>query len=188
MDLKTSNNAAGFSLIETLVVAGIVAIGASMAVVQTGNTLSHYRGNSGLRAVQGQLSVAKSMAVKERRNMVVQCVAPNQIQIVRQNIPAGTTIVSTTTLEGGVQFGRQTGIPDTPEAFGNTADCYFGATTTSIAFTPEATLVDQNGVPVNGTIFLLFPGDAKTIRAMTVMGASGRLRGFRWNGSQWDNP
>ena len=56
-------------------------------------------------------------------------------------------------------------------------------------FNTEGMLVDSGGIPVNGTVFLLIPTDGGfqqgSYRAVTVLGATGRVRGFRWNGGQW---
>jgi prepilin-type N-terminal cleavage/methylation domain-containing protein len=185
---QRSNRSAGFTLVELLVVAGVVAVGASMAIVQVDSALSNFRGNSAMRTVIGQLNRARTLAMTQRRNMTMQFVPPNQIQIVRQEIPNGTTVVSTTIMEHSAQFHMFSGVPDTPDVFGNAADCDFGAATTTMSFTPEGALVNQVGVPVNGTVYVGRPTDLKTIRAVTVFGSTGRIRGYRWNGVRWELP
>jgi len=176
-----------------MVVAGVVAVGASLTVVQTEQAFAHLRGNAAMRAVQAQLTVARSLAMTQRRNMIVTCVPPNQIQIVRQEVPAGTTVVGTTTLGHGAIIHRFSSVSDTPDAFGVNADCDFGSTTTTAAFTPEGALVNQLGVPINATVYLGIPNDIKTIRAVSVFGSTGRIRGYRWiwigsSQGRWDNP
>jgi prepilin-type N-terminal cleavage/methylation domain-containing protein len=185
---QKGETSAGFSLIELLVVTGLIAVGGSVAIIQTDSALSNYRGNSAMRTVIGQLNRARTLAMTQRRNMTLQFVAPNQIQIVRQDVPAGTTVLSRTLMEHAAQFHVFPGVADTPDVFGNAADCDFGAATTSIAFTPEGALVNQRGVPVNGTVYVGRPTDVKTIRAVTVFGSTGRIRGYRWNGTRWELP
>jgi hypothetical protein len=38
-------------------------------------------------------------------------------------------------------------------------------------------------LPINGTIFLGFPGQQSTARAVTVLGTTGRVRGWKSNGN-----
>jgi len=145
------NDTSGFSLVEMMVVAGVVAIGASMAIVQTDISLSNFKANDAMRTVRAQLTRARALATTQRRNMTLVFTPPNQVQILRQEVPSGTTVMTTTLIEGGSMFHVFSGVPDTPDAFGNGADVDFG-TATSIAFSPEGALVNQAGIPVNGTI------------------------------------
>lgn len=190
---KRNTRASGFSLIEMMVVTGVIAVGASFSVVQAEQAFAHYRANAAMRAVEAQLTIARNLAITQRRNMIVQCLAPNQVQVTRQDVPAGTTMLSTRTLGYGTTFHRFTGETDTPDAFGINADCDFGATTTTASFTPDGAFVNQLGLPINGTVYLGIPTDVKTIRAVTVFGTTGRVRGYRWtwtgNGAgHWGNP
>jgi hypothetical protein len=52
-------------------------------------------------------------------------------------------------------------------------------------FTTDGTLIDSNGSPVNGTVFLSIANVPKSARAVTVLGATGRVRGYRWTGLAW---
>jgi hypothetical protein len=40
-------------------------------------------------------------------------------------------------------------------------------------------------VPVNGTVFVGVPGLPYTARAVTILGATGRIRSYHWNGTTW---
>jgi hypothetical protein len=80
------------------------------------------------------------------------------------------------------------GLPDTPDAFGNTGPIAFG-TATVIKFAPDGTLVDQSGQGLNGSVFMAIPniqGTNLSARAITVLGSTGRVRGYRWDGSKWN--
>jgi hypothetical protein len=53
-------------------------------------------------------------------------------------------------------------------------------------FQTDGTLVDSQGNPVNGSIFLGQADHPESARAVTVLGATGRVRSYRWTrGSQW---
>jgi hypothetical protein len=99
-------------------------------------------------------------------------------------VPAGTTQLASVVLEGSVQYSLAPGVPDTPDAFGRNQAVDFGGAA-SVMFTSEGMLVDAAGNPINGTIFLAIRGGANSVRAVTILGATGRVRGYRWNGLQW---
>ncbi len=87
--------------------------------------------------------------------------------------------------EGGVQYGLIPGIGDTPDGFGAGNGVAFGLTT-SLTFNTDGNLVDDAGNPINGTVFLAIANIKQSQRAVTVMGSTGRVRGFKWTGSGWD--
>ncbi len=90
-----------------------------------------------------------------------------------------------TPFEGGVQFGLPESLSeDTPDKFGKDAPVAFGSAQT-ISFNSDGVLVDGGGTPLNGTIFLMLPNETGSLRAVTVLGAVGRVRGYRWNGAAW---
>ena len=76
------------------------------------------------------------------------------------------------------------GIPDTPDAFGNGRAVNFGGPTT-VWFLADGSLTDANGVPVSGTVFLATPSQPLSARAVTVLGPTGRIQGYRWDGKAW---
>ena len=132
---------------------------------------------------------ARDRAISERRNIQLSFVSPNRIQLIRQEVNSagvttGTTTVSDTYLENGEVFVKFTGIPDTPDAFGNTSAVTFGGTA-PFMFTSDGTLIDSNGDPINGTVLLGTPNLPDTQRAVTIFGVSGLTRAWKWRGGQW---
>jgi hypothetical protein len=101
---------------------------------------------------------------------------------------------------GGLKFYVFAALPDTPMNFGNSTainlqqpsgggawTCMF---TTSGAFVgtaqSAATLYQAtNNNPVNASLFLGVTGRSNTARAVTVFGATGRVRSYFWTGSSW---
>lgn len=61
----------------------------------------------------------------------------------------------------------------------------FGAAVT-VKFSPDGMLLNQTGNSLNGSIFLSTSNLSWSARAITIMGATGRVRGYRWNGVRWD--
>ena len=94
------------------------------------------------------------------------------------------TLVGSTILEGRMEIHRFPDLPDTPDGFGSASPVSFGSAE-SVRFTPEGTLVDQDGDIVNGTVLLGVPADPLTARAITIFGATALINEWRWNGSAW---
>jgi prepilin-type N-terminal cleavage/methylation domain-containing protein len=175
----------GFSVIELLVVLGITGVLSAMAGLQIMMARPSIKGDGAMRVILGQMRTAREMAITERRYMRVTFVSPNLMQIVREEAPGpSTTLVDSRVLEGNIQFLLIGGVGDTPDAFGQTSAVSFG-TATNVKFTPEGTMVDQNGRTINGSVFLAMPSEPLSVRAVTVLGSTGRIRGYRWDGRAW---
>ncbi len=187
----------GYSLIEIMVVIGIMGVVGGMAVAQLATTRNVVRGDAAMRQVISQLNLAQQQAITQRRYIEVTFdTTHNWISIIREDTTTTTTTLSTTLFEGGAVFGLTAGLPDTPDAFGNSAaTCFSNSTNGTFAsatgstkvakFAPDGTLVDWNGITTNGTVFTTIPNTSPVARAVTVLGSTGRIRGFRWDGRQW---
>lgn len=182
--LRRARTERGISLLEitlTIVIAGVVG---AMGTAQLVNARRAMQGDGAMRIVMGQLVAAQQMAVGQRRNIEVQFNNGNWVKVVRHEVGGGTTTLANVALEGGVRFSRISGVPDTPDGFGNGADVAFG-TALQIVFSSDGTLVDQTGNPLNGTVFLSTAGANRSFRAVTILGVTGRVRGYRWTGAGW---
>lgn len=186
----------GYTLVETMLVVGIMGVITAIAVIQVGSSKQALAGDGAMRVVVSQMNQAKQLAITQRRNMRVTFTGNNSMQIVREEVPGPTlTTISSVPFEGGVQFVRVTspaiGEPPAPELPSpaatppSTGAIAFGATTTEMKFSPEGVFVDQVGAPLNGTIFVALPTKAMSARAITIFGSTGRVRAFRWDGSAW---
>jgi prepilin-type N-terminal cleavage/methylation domain-containing protein len=175
----------GFSLVEMMFVVGVMGVLTGMAVLQIGNARPALRGDGGMRVVLSQMNQAREAAITQRRNMRLTFTNGNQVQISREEIPGGgLTVISTVLFEGGARFGRISGLPDTPDQFGNSNDVNFGVAT-EVKFSAEGKLINQNGASINGTVFVSLPNQPLSARAVTVLGSTGRVRGFKWDGRIW---
>lgn len=178
------NDERGFTLIELMMVVGLMGVMFAMAAMVGPSFVHHAKAEGGIEQVLQILRVARETAISQRRNVEVRFVGNDGIQLVRQNLPTGTTVLSTMVLENRVQFQLVSGVPDTPDAFGNASATAFGPTGNAL-FTSEGTFVDNNGDVLNGTIFLAIPGQDNSSRAVTVFGTTALLRAWHWNGSRW---
>lgn len=175
----------GFTLVDTMVTISVMAIVGSMATMQLMTVRRSIQGDGAMRVVMSQLNTAREMAITERRNFEIQFIGGNWLQIVRNEVPVGTTIITKVALESNARYSQVPGVStDTPDGFGNGAAISFESAD-RIMFGPDGSLVDSNGNPVNGTVFLAIAQRAESLRAVTVLGATGRVRGYRWNGRAW---
>jgi len=91
-------------------------------------------------------------------------------------------------MPGTAQFILETGVPDTPMAFGNSAPVFIGNPPVSggppiMQFNPTGTFTDNTGTNViYGTVFIGVPNKMATARAVTIMGGTGRVRAYTYAG------
>jgi type II secretory pathway pseudopilin PulG len=176
---------AGYSLVETLLVVGIMSVIGGMATMQIAIARPAMKGDSAMRVVMAQMRTARELAITQRRYVRIAFTTPSTVAITREEVPGpSTTSLGSTQLEGGVGFTLLSTVPDTPDAFGKNSAVDFGSVV-NVKFTPDGTLVNQDGSTVNGTVFLAIPSQVQSARAVTVLGSTGRIRGYRWDGRQW---
>jgi Tfp pilus assembly protein FimT len=174
----------GYSLVETLVVAALAMVLMGMTVVQIRATRATLVADNAMRLVMGELSRARDMAIQQRRNIQVTFVGTNEVQLTRMEIPLGSTLVHRAIMEGNLRFALPAGTPDTQDAFGAGSALDFDGNGTVI-FNSDGMLIDSTGTTINGTIFLAAPNDQYATRAVTILGSTGRVRGFRRLNATW---
>jgi prepilin-type N-terminal cleavage/methylation domain-containing protein len=174
----------GVTLIEMLLVLGVMGVIGAMGTAQIAVVRRSMQGDGAMRLVMGQLNQAREMAVTQRRTMEIKFlggIGGNWIQVLRHEVPGtATTTLSSMAFEGNVTYRLITGVTtDTPDGFGNASALAFGAATT-YTFSTDGTLIDGSGNPLNGTIFLAVGNVTGSQRAVTIMGGTGRVRGYKY--------
>jgi prepilin-type N-terminal cleavage/methylation domain-containing protein len=198
----------GFSITELVVAVCVISILAGMAVLNTKGTFQNYKANAARDQVVTQLRLARELAITKRRNVRVDFIAPNQIQTTVQYRngetpgPAIAPIYLNNAEQGGgngAQFYVFPSLPDTPMSFGNTQAVSLsqpsGAGAWTVMFTTSGSLVGTssttsldivgNSNPVNASIFIGIPSTTSSARAVTVLGATGRVRSYMWDSTNW---
>jgi prepilin-type N-terminal cleavage/methylation domain-containing protein len=203
MTMRRNENAQrGFSLIELMVVVLIILIIAAGAIIQLPATLQNSQADSALREVVEQMRQAREYAIANRR--YVQITFPivvaggttyYEVQLTQMNtltLGAGAVnnILSTVPIQAQMQFFVVPGYPDTPDAYGNAGPIVFGGVINGpvggMLFQSDGELVNGTTyLPINGSIFMGVPLQTNTARAVTVMGTSGRVRGWKPTGPGW---
>jgi prepilin-type N-terminal cleavage/methylation domain-containing protein len=178
----------GFSLIELLIAFIVIGIMVSMALVEAGPTIQQWHADTAMYEVQGQLRWARQTSIAQRRDIQVQFLGNNEIKLIRQDEPAGQTVLSDLFLTGAAQFMLAPGMTDTPDGFGNASPVEFDGVAGGppiMQFQSDGTFVDGNGNPVDGTVFVAIPSYPLAARAVTVLGATGRVRPYKRSGNGW---
>jgi type II secretory pathway pseudopilin PulG len=188
----------GFTIIEMVVVIGIIMIILAMAVIELQPTVQQFRANAAMAQVKGAMRQARELAISERRTIVLKFVGNNTIELFEVNVGAGgvqTVSVNpflTLPIENTVSFMTFAGEPDTPDAYGIPAvpagiefEGVVGGPPIGMQFQSDGTLTDANGTPINGTVFLGITNIKTSARAVTVLGNTGRVHAFYGTGLSW---
>ncbi len=195
MGRSSLRNTSGFTLLEVLIVVTIVSALLAMTALVVPGVIALAKADSGSSQLMAALRTAREQAVTERRNVTIAFVAPNRLEVRRDDvgvngagdiIVTGQTLVGTTILEQGMEFVRFVpDVPDTPDGFAPIGDAIEFTGGQPWQFTSEGTLVSQSGDVVNGSVFVGRPNEPLTSRALTLFGATALLREWKWNGATW---
>jgi prepilin-type N-terminal cleavage/methylation domain-containing protein len=180
----TADRQNGFSLTEMVIVLMILSMVSGFALLNMNALLPGMSANAAMKQTLAQLRSGRELAIAQRRDIEIKFLGTNQIQLLRYNVPNGATVLSTVTLQNNNQFQLFGGVPDTPDTFGNGTALSFSGLSPWI-FLSDGTLVDSLSNPVNGTIFLGQANSPNTARAVTILGATGRIRDYTWTGTAW---
>lgn len=207
---KTRRREEGFSLLETVVVVAIILVVAASALIQTAGSLESSKCNAAMDTVMSQLRVARQLAISQRRN--VQVFFNPSDNFYNPPLPSVSyQVLAGTGVNGGANgplvrmplLDRATfmGFPnvaDTPMGFGicggNYAVCVGGVEggLATMQFNATGQFTDLTAVnPLNGTIFIGIPDPNPSVtnfRAVTIMGATGRVRPYTFLGPVGGTP
>jgi prepilin-type N-terminal cleavage/methylation domain-containing protein len=200
---RSANRARGFSMIEVSVVIMLILIISAMAIFALQPSLQDAKYDNAMREVIDQLRQGREYAIANRRYVQVTFpivviggqLTQYQVVLTARNAPplgpAGVdTVLSTVPIQEPAQFFIFPGSVDTPDAFGNASAIEFEGLNPGpvlgMMFQSDGELVDGGTFqPINGTVFIGFPNQATASRAVTVLGATGRIRGWKLAKTQW---
>jgi type II secretory pathway pseudopilin PulG len=188
MRQRLSKPQQGFSLLEGLVAVAIIMIVMGMAMLNFGTVLPNYKANSAMDQLLYQMRSAREKAIAHRIEVQVEFIGTNQIRMTEIWFVGTAPAPVTVSFEGGAQFTTFATVPDTPMAFGNGSPIFFGGVSGGppvMKFTTNGSFVDNGKTLVNGTVFLGIPGRPSTARAITILGATGRVRPYHYDGTAW---
>jgi len=174
------------------VVIAVILILAAAAIVQIGPALQAAKVNTALETTLGQLRNAHQLAIDQRRIFRVSFNAPRTIQIDQVTYDSTGnqvfTFVSSIDLPVETQFLCVSGIPvangTTPDGLGqgkNAIDFSLesGGGGTTVFFQKDGRSTDSAGRLNTGIVYIARPDDLGSSKAVTVLGATGRVKGWR---------
>jgi prepilin-type N-terminal cleavage/methylation domain-containing protein len=189
---RGGNRERGFSMIELMIALTIILIVSGIAVTSLRPNLQQARVDAAMREVVDTLRQSREFAIANRRYVQISFPANNQIQATQMNTltpgaGAVNTVLTTVTLAPPLVFNLD-GMPDTPDGYGNAGPIVFegilNGPVGGMLFQSDGELLDgATFLPINGSVFLGMPGQQSTARAVTVLGTTGRVRGWKSTGA-----
>jgi len=190
-------NTRGFSLIEMAVVLAIGIIASSVCFMSLQPSLKQTRVSNAYNMTLASLRQAREAAVANRWTYIVtfnNASIPNTITVNQATTTCnglGQQLVKMS-LPNDVSFAVVSGVPTSPNGTFTTPDGFgtanraidfdqgvSGGSTSSVCFYPDGSAHDANGYTNSGVVYMARPGNLFSSRAITVWGATGRLRGWR---------
>lgn len=183
----------GFSLIELIFVIAVVLIITAGAMMQFVPVMKSARAENALQTTLSQMRNARSLAIDQRRKYRLTFTAPRTIQLDQVVVDPVTHIqsfsfVSTIDLPVDTEFIAISGIPTagngTPDSLPTSGsaidlDVDFGGGGTQVFFQPDGRALDSSNRLNNGVVYVARPGELMSSRAVSVLGATGRIKGWR---------
>jgi prepilin-type N-terminal cleavage/methylation domain-containing protein len=186
--VRISKSQSGFSLTELLVTLAILMAGGAVAVMNISGAVRGSHVETAYQNTLDQLRFARQVAIDKRTVCRVDFTAPGTISVT-QAFTDGTPVqTETITLPLDVQYTIVAGMPTpptpTPDNIGNGRvaidfDQVKSGGGTTIFFQPDGSALDSFGLVNDGVIYVARPGDLTGARAITLLGTTGRIRGWR---------
>jgi len=183
----------GFSVVEMMIVVAIMMIVMGTAFIQIAPSLKNAKSETALQTTWGQMRRAHELAVDRRSVYRVSFIAPRTIQLDRVDINPATlakafTFQSSIDLPSDISFSVVAGIPvsaaTVPEGYGNGSTAIdfnrdFGGGGTEVYFQRDGRALNAANQLNNGLVYMCRTGEYKSCKAVSLVGATGRSKGWR---------
>ena len=184
--MQAARDSRGFSVLETLVVVGLIGVVAAIAVPMSGNALGYYRISGNARSLSNEIAVAKMRAASTFGRARVYVDLPGKAFHIetRKNATSNWVVESGTTyLNPQVSFGYgvvATAPPNTQASIGQAPACTDNSdhpigNTACIVFNSRGIPIDPAGAPSSTALYLT---DGTGVYA-TTLSATGMTRVWR---------
>jgi type II secretory pathway pseudopilin PulG len=205
-ELMASRKNSGFSLLELMITMSFALIMAGVTFIYMTPVMNQNHMNSGYNTTLMALRNTRNLAITQSHEYYVNFnpagfpAGTIQVQYQAPAVGAGLAPplqqVITYTIPADISFAVKAGFPaSTPDGFGAGANAIdFGQALAGeplnyVVFMPDGSSQDNLGNFNSGIVYLTRPADTtlSSSRAITVWGATGRIRGWRMNGggTEW---
>ncbi len=172
----------GFSLIEMILVATILAIGSTFSMLIIGPALQARASEMASRTVSMELRRARQLSVDTRRLLRVTFTDPKTITLDQQApvSEGGTwTQVSQLNLPDEMGFEIDGSVTAGPDGFATSEAVNFSGLS-HVYFMPDGSAISGSGLISSGVVYVARPAEVETTRAITVFGATGRVKEWQY--------
>ena len=185
-----SPSEAGFNIIELAFAITIICIILVTVFEAYANAYPAFRATSSMQLLQAQLRQAREVSIDRRRSVTVTFQGTSELVAVVQGINgAANTQLYDYFLPERLSYVLQSGVPDTPDGFGNSYavnyNCPSNTLPCTITFQSDGSVLDGGNGSSNGSIFIGISGQIQTARAVTILSATGKIHGWSYNGTAW---
>jgi len=176
-------------MVEATVVVAAVLVLSAVSVLRIQSVRATSQADSACYTVLGSLRQARRSALTEQRKFVVTFTTPGLIVVQRVEPNLQLTEISRATLLSGMEFRAEPGIPtsthDTPDHFGTGSVAIDFNGGNQIFFHSDGSARDATGRVNNGVVYMARPGDIGSSRAVSLFGATGRIKDWRLSPLAW---
>lgn len=193
-----ANAQAGFSIIELLIVIAIILVISAMTWIQIQGTLRKAKSDTAMQTTLAQMRQVHEAAIDQRKIYRLTFNPPGTIQLDRMDLGAGGAFVavfqSTTVLPVEISFLIVNGMPNPgPDGLGTGANAIdFGVDNggglNQIFFQPDGSARDNVNRLNNGVVYMGRPNDLQSVRAVSLLGATGRTKPWMISNGAWVQP
>jgi type II secretory pathway pseudopilin PulG len=187
---------AGFTLIQLVAAVAIIVIVTVIAYESYYNALPALRANTAMQLLEAELRQAREVSIDQRRNVTVTFQGTSELVAAVQSSAACPPSGGSSTqlydyfLPEGFVYVVFSSIGDTPDSFGNSAavtyNCSANSLPCTITFQSDGSVLDGQCGSSNGSIFIGLTGKTPTARAVTILSATGKIKGWHYTGSGWN--
>jgi len=181
---------AGLTVVELAFSLAIICVIVVVVFEAYANAYPALRASSAVQLLQAQLRQAREVSIDQRRSVQVTFQGTAEMVAVIQGINgAANTTLYDYFLPEKLSYVLESGVPDTPDAFGNSYAvnyaCPSNTLPCTITFQSDGSVLDGSNGSTNGTIFIGIASQTQTARAVTILSATGRIKAWSYNGSAW---
>jgi Tfp pilus assembly protein FimT len=171
-----------------MVTLGVLMVGGGIAIMNISGALRGAHVETAYQNTLNQMRFARQVAIDKRTVCRVDFVAPGTITVTQAFADGNPVQTETLTLPADVKYTIVAGMPTppaaTPDNIGNGTiaidfDRVKAGGGTTIFFQPDGSALDAVGLPNDGVIYIARPNELNGARAITLLGTTGRIRGWR---------